>query len=193
MNDRHIIGITGKIGCGKTTVAQLLEKKGATRIDCDQIVHKLYQSGQPGSIKIRAFFEGAYLLKDGSVNRKKLLRTLFKHPKKWEILNRMIHPLVAEELKQQLARFERGVVALEIPIYENRLFEGFLDELWIIQCNDTVQAKRLKKQNLTQEQIKIFNKQHHIDPHPKTTIIENNGTIKDLETTVKQQYNQNNE
>jgi dephospho-CoA kinase len=193
MNDRHIIGITGKIGCGKSATAKILEKQGATRIDCDKIVDKLYQTGQPGAIKIHAFFEGTYLRKDGSVNRNKLLRTLFKHPKKWEILNRMIHPLVAEEIKQQLARIEDGLIVLEIPIYENRLFEKFLDELWIIQCDDSTQTKRLKERELMPAQIKIFNKQHHSAPHPKTIIIHNNGTLKDLETKIKDKYNTLNE
>lgn len=193
MTNRQTIGITGKIGCGKSTVAKILEQKGATRIDCDQIVHDLYQTGQPGAIKINAFFEGTYLRKDGSVNRNKLRRTLFKHPKKWEVLNRMIHPLVAEEIKQRLARIERGLVVLEIPIYENRLFEKFLDELWIIQCDDATQAKRLKERELTPAQIKIFNKQHHSDPHPNSIIIHNNGTLKDLETAIKDQYNTLNE
>ena len=104
---------------------------------------ELYQADQPGAIKIRAFFEGTYLRSNGSVNRAKLLRTLFKHPKKWEVLNRMIHPLVAETLKQRLAKIERGVVVLEIPIYDARLFGKIINELWVITCSEAIQAKRL--------------------------------------------------
>lgn len=189
----HVIGITGKIGCGKSTVAVWLEKCGAVRIDCDDIVHALYEPGQPGTVKIRAFFEGAYLKKDGSVNREKLRRTLFKHPKKWEILNRMIHPLVAEELRRRFKKVKGGVVALEIPIYTDRWFREFVDELWWIECSETVQAKRLAQRGLTMDQIRVFNKQHAGERPPYTTVVENNGSIKGLETVLKALYNKKDE
>ena len=154
---------------------------------------ELYQADQPGAIKIRAFFEGTYLRSNGSVNRAKLLRTLFKHPKKWEVLNRMIHPLVAETLKQRLAKIERGVVVLEIPIYDARLFGKIINELWVITCSEAIQAKRLTERKLTPKQIEIFNKQHRGDAHPHTILIENNGSVKDLERTALKRYNNINE
>jgi|GEM_PF-1044247 len=175
-----IIGITGLMGSGKTTASLYAEEKGIHRIDCDQIVHELYEPNQLGAIKIQAFFEGKYLDKQGRVNRKKLLKELFKHPKKWEVLSRMIHPLVAEKIRRQLKQLERGVVLIEIPIYHEKVFGEFIDELWRLEISPQKQRQNLEKKALTTEQIRAINRVHYADKHPQTHIIENNDSLKEL-------------
>jgi dephospho-CoA kinase len=186
-----IIGITGKIGSGKSTAGKIIEEKGIPRIDCDKIVHALYDPGKPGAIKINAFFEGKYMLKDGSVNRKKLRKTLFKHPKKWEVLNRMIHPLVAEELRRELRKIEGEIAIIEIPIYTKRLFEEFIDELWVIDIKEAEQIKRLKDRDLTPEQIHILNNHLQTNKHEHTIMIDNNGGQQSLKEKIEDQLKHN--
>lgn len=179
-----VIGITGKIGSGKTTVAKLLEKDGATRIDCDEIVNELYQPGEKGSEKIQTFFGGSLLLKNGSVNRNKLTRILIKSSKKWEILNRIIHPLVAEKIRKQLPKCTSELTILEIPIYNERLFKEFIDELWIIEAPSKIRHKRLQKR-FTQAEIEAIEKQQEKAKLPKGIIISNHGTKEELEAHLK--------
>lgn len=179
-----IIGITGKIGSGKTTVARILEGEGAYRLDCDEIVHELYEAHQRGAEKIQTFFGDEFLLKNKSVNRKKLTRILIKTPKKWEILNRLIHPLVAEELRKRLKKIPNKIVALEIQIPNKKLFSEFIDELWIIEADKAIRQSRI--QSMPIEEIKAIEKQQKglLDPNAKH--INNNASLEELEQEVKQ-------
>ncbi len=195
-----IIGITGKIGTGKSTVGEYLRQKGLTVIDCDQIVHELYEPGGAGTEKIRSFFAETYLDKRGGVNRKKLFRMLLKSPKKWEVMNRMIHPLVAEELRRRLApprRWLRKIntkndkrrilVALEIQIYTPKLFNEFVDELWVLESPKEAQYKRLIPRNLEAKIIDQLNRLQRSDIHEKTIRIPNNGTLAELFDAIEKQ------
>lgn len=175
-----VIGITGKIGTGKSTVGEYLSKKGFTIIDCDKIVHELYEAGGAGTEKIQHFFAKTYLTKEGSVNRKKLFKMLLKFPKKWEVINRMIHPLVAAELRKRFQKIATSHVALEIPIYTAKLFRDFLNELWIMESPKEAQYKRLASRNLDPETIDRLNLIQRSDHDPKTIRITNSGTIKEL-------------
>ncbi len=186
-----IIGITGKIGTGKSTVGEYLSRKGFTVMDCDQIVHDLYEPGGAGAEKIRSFFGETYLNKKGGVNRKKLFRMLLKSPKKWEVINRMIHPLVAEELKKRLKKITTSHVALEIQIYTPKLFSDIIDELWILESPKEAQYKRLAPRALEPKTIDLLNRLPRQLPqsgeHPKTIGIQNSGTPGDLFAAIEQQ------
>ncbi len=177
-----VIGITGKIGSGKSTVAQLLEKEGASRIDCDQVVHELYEPGGRGAEKIQQFFEEELLLKNGGVNRNKLTRILLKTPKKWEILNRIIHPIVAEELRKRLQQSNADLVALEIQIYTPR-FAELIDELWIVETSKEARKKRLPER--TQEEFNAINAQQEGLDLPSAKRITNNGSREELEQKIR--------
>src|SRR3989338_5567495 len=180
----HIIGITGKIGSGKSTVARFLEEKGATRIDCDQLVYDLYEPEGMGTKKIQTFFGETYLTKEGRVSRKKMLKTLVKSPKKWQILNRMIHPLVAVMLQRKLRAVVRGMVALEIQIYDARLFGKFIDELWVIVASETVRKERVKERGLSSDELDIISRQQ-VDPRQDAWVIfPNEGGRAELEQKV---------
>lgn len=181
----RILGVTGKIATGKSTVARILERKGWTRIDCDEIVRDLYQPGNIGAHKIRMFFDDKYLLKSGEVNRRKLLAELFRHPKKWEVLSRMIHPLVADELRRRLQRIKQGNVVIEIQIYTQKTFGEFFDQMWVITSTPKHQLRRLKEKGITAEQLTLLNKARFDEPHPKSTTFTNNSTQAALEKKIE--------
>lgn len=182
-----VIGITGKIGTGKSTVGEYLASKGFTVIDCDQIVHELYEPGGAGTEKIKSFFAEEYLTSEGSVNRKKLFRMLLKSPKKWEVMNRMIHPLVAEELRRRLRKITTPHVALEIQIYNAKLFKEFVDELWVIESPKEAQYQRLASRNLDPKTIDQLNRLQRSDTHEKTVHTLNSGTLAKLFASIEEQ------
>jgi dephospho-CoA kinase len=118
-----VIGLTGGIGSGKSTVAEMYRALGATVIDADAIVHELQAAGSPLLARIAEHFGASLIREDGSLDRESLAARVFSDIEARERLNRMIHPLVIEELAQRLAAAKRrddAVIVLDIPL----LFEG---------------------------------------------------------------------
>lgn len=98
---KNIIGITGRIGSGKSFAGRFFKKLGADFIDCDDVVAKLYDKEGLGARKIEEFF-GDEFIKDGKVNRTKLGKFVAKDEKKLRILEKIIHPIVMSELQKEL-------------------------------------------------------------------------------------------
>lgn len=187
-----VIGITGRIGSGKSTVAKWLEEKhGAVRIDCDEIVHELYEPGQAGSHKIQTFFGDEYLKKDGGVDRKKLMRTLQKTPKKWEILNRMVHPLVTEQIHRRLRKLQGGLAIIEIQVYEEKHFKTLLNQRWHLESKESLRTERIQKRALTSEQIEAIHKQQKDQEDDRFVKIQNNGSLEKLFNSVEELLKKN--
>lgn len=178
------VGITGKLATGKSTVRNFLEARGFTGIDCDTLVHELYEPQGDGAKKIRMFFEGSYLTKEGRVDRKKLFKTLLKHPKKWEVLNRLIHPLVAERLRRELRKVTNSKVVVEIPAFTERRFGTLVDEMWEITADESVQQERATERGIKPEELRLLNRIPRENHAPKK-IIANNESLKELEIHLK--------
>ncbi len=184
LKNHFVLGITGKIGAGKSTVAKILEKEGWAKLDCDAIVHELYQSGGRGADKIQTFFGDKFIKKDKSVNRRKLLKTLLKNTKKWNILNRLIHPLIADEIERKIRKITSPKVALEIQIFDEKLFGDLIDKLWVIQAPDTLRHQRLTRDK---EEIEAIEAQQEALPKPTgATHISNSSSQDDLLKTVSE-------
>jgi dephospho-CoA kinase len=119
----RVVGLTGGIGSGKSTVARMLEQLGATLIDADAIVHELQAPGQPLVDEIAAAFGPEVLDASGALDREALGGIVFRDDEARQRLNRIVHPKVGHEVARRLARArESGValVVLDIPL----LFEG---------------------------------------------------------------------
>ncbi|MBT5016135.1 dephospho-CoA kinase [Candidatus Peregrinibacteria bacterium] len=179
LQKHFVLGITGKIGAGKSTIARTLEKKGWFYLDCDQITHELYEPNGRGAEKIQTFFGDEFLKKDESVNRSKLMRTLLKNTKKWDILNRLIHPLVADEIERRLRKIDSPKIVVEIQVFNEKLFKDLFDELWIIEAPQKIRHSR--KTNLSSAEIEAVEAQQSkslelTDAH----VISNSSTIDDL-------------
>jgi len=119
----RIVGLSGGIGSGKSSVAQMLRELGAVVIDADAIVHELQARGTPLLAEIAAAFGDGVLASDGSLDRKALGAIVFADAEARAKLGRLVHPRVGEEMfrRTQAAR-EAGapLVVLDIPL----LFEG---------------------------------------------------------------------
>jgi dephospho-CoA kinase len=103
-----ILGITGKIGSGKTTVCNMLQQKGAIVIDADKVVQELYQPQRIGALKIKQFFGEEFLYKDGRVNKNKLRKLVWGDSKKLHILSNVIHPIVVHEIKKKIDSIQKS-------------------------------------------------------------------------------------
>lgn len=156
-----LIGLTGSIGMGKSTVAQRLRALGLCVIDADAEVHKLYNGG-PAAPLIEAAFPGTTV--DGTVDRQKLAAWLLAHPQDFKTLEKIVHPLVfqAEQaLLQAEARKGAAMAVLEIPLlFETRGHER-VDVTMVVSAPPEAQRARvLARPGMTPEKLaQILSKQ----------------------------------
>jgi dephospho-CoA kinase len=118
-----VVGLTGGIGSGKSTVAGMIEQLGATLIDVDAIVHELQRPGAPLLEEIALAFGPELIDADGALEREALGAIVFGDPEARQKLNRIVHPKLGVEVSRRLTEARRagaGLVVLDIPL----LFEG---------------------------------------------------------------------
>jgi len=143
-----VIGVTGGIGTGKSTVARLFGELGAEIFDADRIVHRLMEPGTPVWKKIRAKFGPGILEPDGRIRRKRLAEIVFRSPARLKALNRIIHPAVRGSILRDLRRLERrrpdAAAVLDIPLLleSGRVYRT--DALVVVTVPQGTAAQRLK-------------------------------------------------
>ena len=186
-----IVGITGSVGTGKSTVSRMFERKGAVRIDADALAHEAIEQGNSPYRSVVRFFGKEILRKDGTIDRKRLAQIVFKDRKKLKTLNTMIHPYVirqiGEEVQRILRRRRKVCIVVEIPLlHESRLTE-MLDRIITVSCRSSVQKERWLKRGwsvreLTERcasQLPLSYKKEHSD-----FVIDNSERIWDTEAQV---------
>src|SRR4030042_50434 len=97
-----IVGLTGGVASGKTTVSEVLREEGATLIDADQIARELVQPQTPAWQEVVRAFGNEILDRDGSIHRQKLASLIFSNPRQRSLLNRILHPKIKEEIGRRL-------------------------------------------------------------------------------------------
>ncbi len=142
----HTIGITGNIGCGKSTVLCMLAALGARVIDADKLAHSVMRAGTPVWDAVVAEFGRDIVGADGEINRPALGRVVFGDPAALRRLEAIVHPAVRAELQAQIAAATEPVVVVEaIKLVEGGLYR-MLESLWIVTCAPEPQIARLVQQ-----------------------------------------------
>lgn len=147
------IGLTGPIGCGKSTVARWLgERPGVVVIDSDQVARDVLDRGEPALDAVIARFGPGVLRDDGSLDRAALGRVVFADPVALRDLEAIVHPAVRPRILAAIAAAEaEGAEALVVEAI--KLVEGGLaeacDEVWLITCDPEVQVARLIERDST--------------------------------------------
>jgi len=141
-----VIGLIGPIGCGKSTVAGWLEKRGAVIIDADQLTRSIMTPGSPVTDAIVTRFGTEFRLADGSLDRAALGRLVFADPARLGALESIVHPAVARLEKDAIraadARRPAAIVIEAIKLVEAG-HADWCDEVWLVVCNPEVQLGRL--------------------------------------------------
>ena len=142
-----IIGLTGNIATGKSTVLRYLAAKGAYIIDADQLTH---QTMQPNGLAYRAIvtaFGEAILNPDGTLNRPALGKIVFADPAALRQLEQIVHPAVFTLAQREIAQTQAPVVILEaIKLLEAQDLIKLCDEIWVITASPETQLRRLREQ-----------------------------------------------
>lgn len=137
-NEPYIVGLTGKIAAGKSTIAKIFISKGFTYIDCDKIVHQLYEKEDIKNILVKNFGDG--ILHNGQLNRAQLAELIFKSQKNNDKLKKLIHPLVRERVFDEIAARKNDKFIVEVPF----IFESGIDKI----CNYIIYVDVSKKKQL---------------------------------------------
>ena len=143
----RVIGVTGGVGAGKSTVLQYMENTWHARlILADQVGHEVMEPGKEAYGEILKVFGRGILQKDGSVDRGILGGIVFADKEKLEKLNAIVHPAVKDEIRKKIAHEERkhtNVFIVESALLIEDSYDEFCDELWYIYVEDETRKKRL--------------------------------------------------
>ncbi len=149
---KYVIGITGPIGAGKSTVLRLLETLGAATIDADKVAHEVMAPGAPAYAAVVDAFGRDILRPDGQIDRKRLAAVVFNDPQALQRLEAIVHPAVFEAIKEKIAQSDRSIVALEaIKLLEAGLSITICDEIWVVVADPAVQMQRLQARGMSEE------------------------------------------
>lgn len=146
-----LVGLTGGIATGKSTVAKMLKRCGAILIDADELAREVVEPGKPAWREIVTLFGKTVLNQDCSLNRQALGSIVFHNPKKRRQLERIIHPRVAREQQRLVHRIAKrkpcAVVIYEVPLLFEAGVDKRVDTTIVVTADRDTQIARLKKRN----------------------------------------------
>ena len=183
-----IIGLTGGIGTGKSTVSDYLKKNGCMIIDADEISRKMTAKGAPALAVIKKTFGDRYVSADGELDRKALGDLVFGDSEKLGILQNIITEKVIDEIKCRLKTLSDtkydGIIVLDAPLLYECNMDDIADENWLVKSDNEVRIERVAaRDNLTRDQImaRIDNQMSQREKEKRSDyIIDNSGTLDEL-------------
>jgi dephospho-CoA kinase len=145
MGASKCVGLTGGIGCGKSTVAELFAQQGAGLIDTDVIAHRLTQANGDAIAAIRAAFGKGYITDEGALNRTKMRGLIFSDGAAKQQLERILHPLILDQAKIQLQHLQtRPYIILVVPLLaESPAFRQLVQRVLVVDCDENTQVARV--------------------------------------------------
>lgn len=149
-----VLGITGGIGSGKSTVSGILAEKGLTVLDADEISRSVTGPGGRAMPEIASVFGNKVVSSNGALNRRVMSDIAFGDKKKLDDLSTIIHKHVFEQIDEALAKEkEKGskCVVLDVPIPVNK-FRELCDQIWVVTCDKDVRLSRLQKRGMDKEE-----------------------------------------
>ena len=187
-----VIGLTGNIGSGKSTVAEMFRQLGAKIIDADSIARKIVEPGQRAWKEIKDVFGDEVISSDQSIDRQKLGDIVFNDVSKRELLDNITHPKIFDEINNLVNEYEKdhsNVVIIEAAlIIEKGGLLDLIDKLILVVVDEDTQTKRIKlRDDIPSDQIHSrIKSQMRISEKKKYAdyIIDNNGSVLKTRTQV---------
>ena len=183
----RVIGLTGGIGSGKSTVSRYLSELGAAIIDADKLGHEVYLPNTESWRDLVKTFGKEILTPADKIDRKKLGTIVFNNPEKLQQLNAIVHPRMFEIAKQRIEDNRRKgtqVVILDAPILFETNWTPLVEEVWVVVANEANVIKRaVARSGLTEEQVRLRIRSQMSNAERiqrAQAVIHNDGTAEDL-------------
>ena len=194
-SDLFVIGITGNIAVGKSTVDGMIQARGAQVVDADRLVRELQRKGQPVWKAIVAHFGHGILTADEELDRARLGDLVFANPRALRDLELIVHPAVRGEIRRRLKEAEPGsVLALDaIKLFESGM-AGACDTVWAVLAPSQVQLERLR----SERGLSLEAARSRIEAQPPqeekarraTLTIDNGGSLDETQRQVDEAWDQ---
>jgi len=192
--DRYSIGLTGGIGCGKTTVTNHFASLGVCVIDADEVSRSLTAAGEPAVREIAQLFGEQVLESQNTLDRKQLRNLVFDNPEKKKQLEQLLHPLIRKKIQQLAKLAESSYIIFSIPLLIETNQTTLFDRIAVVDAPTELRIKWIKKRsNLTEVEInKVIASQASAEQRNKVAddIIDNYGTLEQLYRQVKSLHHQ---
>lgn len=192
-----IIGLTGNIAVGKTTVSSILKELGAFIIDADQVAKCVVAKGKPAWREIREKFGEEYFFLNGDIDRKRLGKAVFSSPEHLSTLNSITHPYIKKEIEDKLNCLREckgtGFVIVDAALLIEAGFTDLVDDIWLVIAREELQVKRLMERNhLSKEDAELRIKSQMPQEDKKkyaSKIIDNSYSLRETRRLVVSLWN----
>ncbi|KEF39560.1 dephospho-CoA kinase [Schinkia azotoformans MEV2011] len=181
-----VLGLTGGIASGKSTVATMLRDLGIVIIDADVIAREVVEVGEDAYFKIIGAFGRTILHDDRTINRQKLGEVIFNNEQKRKVLNSIVHPAVREKMSRLKMEFiEKGekIIVLDIPLLFESKQTHLVEKVILVYVDRDVQVKRLMQRNglsVEEAEARINSQMPLTEKIPLAdAVINNNGSIEE--------------
>ena len=188
----YVIGLTGGIASGKSTVAAILERLGAPVVDADRLAREVVEPGQPAHAAIVAAFGEAILDPDRTINRPRLARLVFADPAARRRLEAITHPAIRRAAEEKLSELERAGASLAVymaPLLIEAGGASRVDEIWVVYADRDAQLERLMRRDgmARTEALQRLDAQMPMEEKRKfgRVVIDNGGTREETERQVR--------
>lgn len=191
---RLLLGVTGSIGTGKSTVAKMLEELGAPIIDFDVLSRQVMEPGKPAYQDIVAFFGEQVLVEDKTLDREKIRDIVFRDMEKRKKLESFTHPRIGEAYSEQVEQLSRGkdqiVIQVVIPLLIETHMQAMFDNLLMVYAPEGVQLKRIMARDGISEELalKIIRSQMPVEEKKGycDLVVDNSGSLADTRKQVEE-------
>lgn len=192
------IGLTGGIGSGKSTVAVMLAELGAQVIDADRVGHQVYAPGTTGWHRVVEAFGQDIVATDGSIDRKRLGAIVFADRGRLDQLNGIVHPLIADAIRDRVAEHRRGgsetPIVVEAAVLIEANWQTLVDEVWLVVANPEAVIERISTQRgIGRDAIEARMRSQLSDAERRARadiVIDNSGTHDNLRAHLQKLWTQ---
>ena len=175
-----IIGLTGGIGSGKTTVSNYLTEKGFTVIDADKVARDIVEPGMKATKAIAFEFGEDMINPDGSLNRKKLGDAVFSDKEKLLKLNKITHQEILDRIKKNILELKNDkaeLIFIDAPLLFETGIDSMVHETWVIDAPESIRIERIKIRDFIEDEsikLRIANQMEQGLKNAKATIVIDN-------------------
>lgn len=168
----YVVGLTGGIGSGKSTIAELFAELGVPVIDADIVARQVVEKGSPLLAEIAAHFGPEILLEDGALNRAALREKVFNHESDKQWLNQLLHPAIRTEMLNQLAQQRAPYCIFMVPLLIENKLTALCQRVLVVDVSEQTQLTRASQRdnnqlalikNIMQSQVSRSERLQHAD------------------------------